>query len=165
MEPRNRFQGINSASLCSLAGLYDNPIPTRFLAPIDCLKIPAQSPQSWQPYGGKQLVFKTVHWDFSEINHCLFLFFFGKSRLKPSTILGHLFRTTVSGHSIFCRLCWWIHKRQGMEESGEQCTVVFAWIGTELASGRGGCCSPRPPTCLFSLGHYQTKKSILDIYK
>jgi hypothetical protein len=40
MEPRNRFQGINSASLCSLAGWYDNPIPTRFLAPIDCLKIP-----------------------------------------------------------------------------------------------------------------------------
>jgi hypothetical protein len=33
---------INSASLCSLAGQYDNPIPTRFLAPIDCLKIPAQ---------------------------------------------------------------------------------------------------------------------------
>ena len=25
-EPRNRFQGINSASLCSLAGRYDNPI-------------------------------------------------------------------------------------------------------------------------------------------
>jgi hypothetical protein len=24
-----------------LAGQYDNPIPTRFLAPIDCLKIPA----------------------------------------------------------------------------------------------------------------------------
>ncbi len=41
-EPRNRFQGISSASLCSLAGRYDNPIPTRFLAPIDCLKIPAQ---------------------------------------------------------------------------------------------------------------------------
>jgi hypothetical protein len=41
LEPRNRFQGMNSASLCSLAGLYDNPIPTRFLAPIDCLKIPA----------------------------------------------------------------------------------------------------------------------------
>jgi hypothetical protein len=27
---------INSASLCSLAGRCDNPIPTRFLAPIDC---------------------------------------------------------------------------------------------------------------------------------
>jgi hypothetical protein len=41
MKPRNRFQGMNSASLCSLAGRYDNPIPTRFLAPIDCLKSPA----------------------------------------------------------------------------------------------------------------------------
>ncbi len=41
MEPRNRFQGINSANLCSLAGRYDNPIPPRFLAPIDSLKIPA----------------------------------------------------------------------------------------------------------------------------
>jgi hypothetical protein len=27
----------------SLAGRYDNPIPTRCLAPIDCLKIPAQT--------------------------------------------------------------------------------------------------------------------------
>ncbi len=24
-----------------MAGRYDNPIPTRFLAPIECLKIPA----------------------------------------------------------------------------------------------------------------------------
>jgi hypothetical protein len=40
--PRNRFQGIiDSASLCSLEGLYDNSIPTRFLAPVDCYKIPA----------------------------------------------------------------------------------------------------------------------------
>ncbi len=43
MEPRNQFQGINSASLCSLAGRYANPIPIRFLAPIDCLKVPALS--------------------------------------------------------------------------------------------------------------------------
>ncbi len=42
MEPRNRFQGINSASLCSLAGRYDNPIPTRCITPIDYLKIPAR---------------------------------------------------------------------------------------------------------------------------
>jgi hypothetical protein len=41
MEPRNRFQGMNSTSLCSLAGRYDNPIPPRFLAPIVSLKIPA----------------------------------------------------------------------------------------------------------------------------
>ncbi len=33
---------MNSASLCSPAGRDDNPIPTRFLAPLDCLKIPAQ---------------------------------------------------------------------------------------------------------------------------
>jgi hypothetical protein len=32
---------MNSTSPCSLAGRYDNPIPPRFLAPIDCLKIPA----------------------------------------------------------------------------------------------------------------------------
>jgi hypothetical protein len=41
MEPKNRCQGINSASLCSLAGRYDNPIPSRCLAPIEFLKIPA----------------------------------------------------------------------------------------------------------------------------
>jgi len=40
--PKNRLQGFNSASLCSLAGRYDNPIPIWFLAPIDCLTIPAQ---------------------------------------------------------------------------------------------------------------------------
>jgi hypothetical protein len=39
--PRNQFQGIDSATLCSLAGHFDNPIRSRFLAPIDCSKIPA----------------------------------------------------------------------------------------------------------------------------
>jgi hypothetical protein len=34
--PRNDL-----ANLSSLAGRYDNPIPIRFLAPIDFLKIPA----------------------------------------------------------------------------------------------------------------------------
>jgi len=32
----------DSASLCSLAGRYDNPIPIRFLEPRDCSKIPAR---------------------------------------------------------------------------------------------------------------------------
>ncbi len=41
-EPRNRLQGIDSTSLCSLAGRYDNHIPTWFPAPIDYSKIPAQ---------------------------------------------------------------------------------------------------------------------------
>ncbi len=45
---RNWFQGMNSASLCSLAGRYDNPIPPRFLAPIDFLNIPAlQGQPNW----------------------------------------------------------------------------------------------------------------------
>ncbi len=45
MGPRNWFQKINSASLCSLAGRYDNPIPPRFLDPVDSLKIPAYMPK------------------------------------------------------------------------------------------------------------------------
>ncbi len=36
---QNWFQGIKSASLCSLTGRYDNPIPTRFPAPIECIKL------------------------------------------------------------------------------------------------------------------------------
>jgi hypothetical protein len=40
---RNRVV-VLPASLCILAGCYDNLIPTLFLAPIDCLKIPALSP-------------------------------------------------------------------------------------------------------------------------
>jgi hypothetical protein len=32
---------MNSASLCSLAGWYNNPVSSRFLASIDFLKIPA----------------------------------------------------------------------------------------------------------------------------
>ncbi len=42
MGPRHWFQGMNSASLCSLAGRYENPIPPPCLASIDFLKIPAQ---------------------------------------------------------------------------------------------------------------------------
>ncbi len=49
-EPRNRFHGINSASLCSLGGRYDNPIPTRFLVPVNCSKSTDQLNQSDQTY-------------------------------------------------------------------------------------------------------------------
>ncbi len=49
-EPRNRFPRIDYASLCRLAGGYDKTIPTRFLAPIGCSKIPAQHrrEQAWR---------------------------------------------------------------------------------------------------------------------
>jgi hypothetical protein len=39
----------NPPGLRSLAGRYDNPIPTRFLAPIGCLKIPAHKKSSPPP--------------------------------------------------------------------------------------------------------------------
>ncbi len=55
-EPRNRFQGINSASLCILAGRYDNPLPTRFLAPIEWLKIPALAMGGSEPNKNKVAV-------------------------------------------------------------------------------------------------------------
>jgi hypothetical protein len=48
MGARNRYRNpvvvwsYRPASLCSLTGRYDNPIPTRFLAAIDCSQIPAQ---------------------------------------------------------------------------------------------------------------------------
>ncbi len=50
--------GIDSASLCSLAGRYDNPIPTRFLAPKDCSKIPAQTAVMCPDDGFKCLLFR-----------------------------------------------------------------------------------------------------------
>ena len=56
MEPRNRFQGMNSASLCSRAGEYYNPILTRFLAPIDCLQIPALMSSVGNHMGAKNQV-------------------------------------------------------------------------------------------------------------
>ncbi len=40
MEPRNRFRQ-------PMAAQYDNPILTRFLAPIDCSKITAQKCVMW----------------------------------------------------------------------------------------------------------------------
>ncbi len=53
----NRFQGTNSAMLFSLAGRYENSIPSRFLAPIDCLKIPAHAGQEQvrKPSSGHEL--------------------------------------------------------------------------------------------------------------
>ncbi len=51
---------MNSASLCSLAGRYDNPIPTRCLAPIDLLKIPAQGKRDRRGIEGREEEWKRV---------------------------------------------------------------------------------------------------------
>jgi hypothetical protein len=45
-EPHNRYQGTNPAMAELDTGRYDNPILTRFLAPIACLKIPAHCSQA-----------------------------------------------------------------------------------------------------------------------
>jgi hypothetical protein len=50
--------------LCSLTGRYDNPIPTRFLAPIDCLKIPALESVSSQ--GKRNKAFAVIKSDMEE---------------------------------------------------------------------------------------------------
>jgi hypothetical protein len=70
MEPRNRCQGINSASLFSLAGRYENPIPPQCLAPIDFLKIPAQATKAAEidslelmPGLHKRLQIRALYWE------------------------------------------------------------------------------------------------------
>jgi hypothetical protein len=53
---------MNSASLCSLAGRYYKPIPTRFLAPLDCLKNPAQDSFFHNSCSSGKLIKMTVGW-------------------------------------------------------------------------------------------------------
>ncbi len=85
MEPRNRCQGINSASLCSLAGRYDNPIPTRCLAPIEFLKIPAQVSNQRDREGRPCLTVGPACWTM------------GTDNLKLCTIGKNLFCTGPTG--------------------------------------------------------------------
>ncbi len=62
------------------------------------------SPQSWKLYGGTYLVlsqFVRLCRESSEINHCLLLICFGKSRFKPCTVWNQLFMTIVSGACCF----------------------------------------------------------------
>ncbi len=67
-------QGIFSASLCSLAGRYDNPTPTRFLVPTDCLKIPAQV-DSCTPVSGWEHVLQKGSHDLNNFATCTQLWF------------------------------------------------------------------------------------------
>jgi hypothetical protein len=80
-EPMNRFQGFDSASLCSLAGRYDNPVPSRFLAPIDCLKIPALTNKIFNYHNlptaiyryvsTKVILYQTVYYSIMSVNQSL----------------------------------------------------------------------------------------------
>ncbi len=131
-EPKNRYQGINSARLCSLAGQYDNPIPTRFLATIDCLKIPALSTGSYislvllrkewigwrnSSGGGRYIEWKRV------------------SSIDPHRrVLNSLLRTRISRRRMF-----WLppppppYRQQVVSLSLSSCVSLV-----ELTDGRGG---------------------------
>jgi hypothetical protein len=69
---------MNSASLCSLAGRYENPIPPRCLAPIDFLKIPALDFSAIPAVSSRLTIttfilldFKDAKWAVSPLTHCL----------------------------------------------------------------------------------------------
>jgi hypothetical protein len=102
MEPRNRFQGINHASLCSLAGRYDTPIPTRFLAPTEASSPQKINPGMIQHFKNKTFLHFSVLWvifdhqdpdpDPPDHNQCGS----GSTTLLLSTHSLQLFHTTLS---------------------------------------------------------------------
>jgi hypothetical protein len=53
-----------------LAGRYDNPIRPRFLAPIDCLKIPAQKSTKFSYQSPNFLTFKDLWNQFRQPTVC-----------------------------------------------------------------------------------------------
>ncbi len=95
-EPRNRFQGINSASQCILAGRYDNHIPTRFLAPIVFLKLQHRLHRLAEsiPWLFKRLQIRAFKSKFDVINSC------SLSNLPPPGYNGH-----KTKRPLYCTLC------------------------------------------------------------
>ncbi len=129
MEPRNWFQGINSASLCSPAGRYDNPIPTRFLAPIECLKIPAliSNAERFKPAFAERDKKQTmIDLRGFSTNWCKNQFY-----VPPQAFLGY-------GLCIFIYLS--IYHTLGLvytEEVGDHCKKVVFARKLESGGGRG----------------------------
>ncbi len=77
---RLRSPGIDSASLFSPAGRYCKPIPTWFLAPIDCSTIPAQN-KTRQPNISIIVLEKTT-FDVQS-NHFVILLLFRQTNFLP----------------------------------------------------------------------------------
>ncbi len=113
MGPRNRFQGMNSASLCSLAGRYNNPIPTRCLAPIHFLKIPAPySPLFWS-----QLYYTVEYW---KLKNTLF-----DKRQMRQFLFPYVMLVVLSGMHIL----GWIQRQLGGKKNTPRCFVAPGWAG------------------------------------
>ncbi len=83
-ELRKRFPWIDSASLCSLAGRYDNPIPARFLASIDCSRIPAQGCAKCACTQVCRIYFATLPENTFYIVHCTFCIVHARNRITNS---------------------------------------------------------------------------------
>jgi hypothetical protein len=77
-----RIPGIDSGSLCNLAGRYDNPISTRFLASIECSKNPTQNSLD-APYGTSIRIL------------ILFLKLFLSSQIQTSQIITYTEKSQV----------------------------------------------------------------------
>jgi hypothetical protein len=103
-EPKNRFQGTNSGRLCSLAGRYDNLIPTRFLAPIDCLKIPAQYSRGTKSPKCKIVVLE------SKQNLELY-------DIAADESLGRAMCVVVQYYCVFCHCSLWVQLTLCMPQS------------------------------------------------
>ncbi len=84
---------MNSASLCSLAGRYDNPIPPRFIAPINFLKIPALAGRYDNPIST---------WFLAPID-CLKIATQGTLSLNSHKVIMYLDFLTTS----FLYILWW----------------------------------------------------------
>ncbi len=143
MEPRNWFQGINSASLCSLVGRYDNPIPPRFLAHIDFLKIPALAP-NWEMFKEQESIppayVACMAWRADTSNRIVILV----RQAGNQSIHGLLKRFTNSGSDISSKI---FHiSMQGLQGD----VVYLSWpiaplvVRAQMRGGGGGVAGSQP---------------------
>jgi hypothetical protein len=101
---------VRSSNLC-LAGRYDNPFPTRFLAPIDCSKIALQFLAVFHPVMKQisEMVGKIVHAVFKYLSRSqLEGFCAAEQRVPtlyrpfPQLICGYLLKDDVTVILLLC---------------------------------------------------------------
>ncbi len=144
MEPWNRFQGMNSAILCSLAGRYDNPIPPQFLAPIDSLKIPALAPRPTSIHS-----FLGTPRDIQRLSMTPFSLVLRKEYFncpkRDSHAVHHIKKRRDRGvcnlvYSVVSQLCDVLHRRLVADSDkipeGGASTYILYLLGTSFTPGR-----------------------------
>ncbi len=157
MGPRHWFQGMNSASLCSLAGRYENPIPPRCLAPIDFLKIPALQFEPQRRHSTQLLYYyyasftigdPDVIWTRSIASYlrsfCIYAAFASSVSHATSSTPSFLPPSRLSTHWQPHRVHILVEMKQG------QCICPLSWSVHSNFSGEGKCnergwaCTPHP---------------------